>query len=492
MNNEVIRISQIKLSYNEVKKCIVAKVVTVFENGLKQEKTLSKMDLISDMLNSFAKQEDLTILELIEKGLVIIDEVKLKDKEVLIKDNDTYKKLIYNSEKKEFEERRLSRIERRELGLININEDIEDEIVRETPKEEDNLTDLMDIALVVDEIRKLNPDVEIALGDKESDPRYSTRFFASVSANELKLPKGFYYNDKNGITNKHHTRTGIYVYFDVEPLIKVDEASSSFTGETKEEELVKSDGALDVTESSVENTEEVHETKTKEKDKKGIKFLKYAARALAIVAAGYVIVKSGIFSFKNDSKNNDRSDDNNDHRYEDNIEDSHLETTYTNEEVEVITPEVINEVYEANKEDDIEIQIQRVNDACFSYEPCSLYTLVSSSDRQSIEAITMLRNEVLANNYDIIDLLDQYVKYIFEGGTMFDGHVVKAYDYLSPYARYIVLVSAQSMLQLYPEYNYSTIYNGNTNIYYYDNLTDSFNDYVDQVYRELTNKSKTY
>lgn len=494
MNSEVVKISQIKLNYDETKKSIIANVVTVFENGLKQKKQISKMDLISDMLNSFSKQEGLTVSELIAKGLVIVSE-SLKDKDVLIRDGEHYNKIIYDYEKNMFVENRLSRSDRRELGLYS---DIEGEVKEETISETDELTDLIDFNEIVTKIKELNPDVEIELGDKDTDLLYYKRIFASVPASELKLPKGFYYNDKNGITNKHHTTSGSYVTIDVEPLSKVIDTKEEHDTLSSEEIVEESDGALDVStgDSVMEDSRVVTETESDKKPKKGIKFLKVIGTAGAIIAAGYIIVKSGIFGFTDSFENKDnRSDDNNNNRYEDNIEDNNIETTFTTPEPEVISngyDEEKNDVYEANIQDDIEVQIQRVNDACFTYDPCSLYTLVSFSDRQPIEVITTARNETLANRYDVIDLIDQYIKYVFEGATMFDGNVVKAYDYLSPYARYIVLVSGQSMLELCTDYNYSTIYNGGVNVYDYESVTDSFNILIDQTYRELTNKEKTY
>ena len=489
MNSEVVKISQIKLNYDVAKKSIIANVVTVFENGLKQKKQISKMDLISDMLNSFSKQEGLTVSELIAKGLVIVSE-SLKDKDVLIRDGENYNRIIYNHEKNMFVENRLSRSDRRELGLYS---DIEGEV-----KEETALTDLMDFNEIVSKIRELNPDVEIKLGDNDADSLYY-RIFTSVPASELKLPEGFYYNDKNGITNKHHTASGSYITIDVEPLSKmIDTKEEHDTLSSKEEIVEEPDGALDVSsdDSVIERPTVVTEVETDRKTKKGIKFLKVIGTAGAIIAAGYIIVKSGIFGFTDSFENKDnRSDDNNNNRYEDNIEDNNIETTFTTPEPEVISngyDEEKNDVYETNIQDDIEVQIQRVNDACFTYDPCSLYTLVSFSDRQPIEVITTARNETLDNRYDVIDLIDQYIKYVFEGATMFDGNVVKAYDYLSPYARYIVLVSGQSMLELCTDYNYSTIYNGGVNVYDYESVTDSFNILIDQTYRELTNKEKTY
>jgi hypothetical protein len=52
-------------------------------------------------------------------------------------------------------------------------------------------------------LKKLNPEVEIF----RPDQNYSTvndMIFSATPGNKLKLPKDFYYNEKNGITNKHN------------------------------------------------------------------------------------------------------------------------------------------------------------------------------------------------------------------------------------------------------------------------------------------------
>ena len=65
---------------------------------------------------------------------------------------------------------------------------------------------------VIDEVKRLNPDAII-----ETDPdRWF--IFSSVDIEKLVLPKWFYCNQKNGITNKHNTKSWIYVSIQVYPL----------------------------------------------------------------------------------------------------------------------------------------------------------------------------------------------------------------------------------------------------------------------------------
>ena len=81
-------------------------------------------------------------------------------------------------------------------------------------------TDLFEIAEV---IQQLNPNVEIRVGNWQYDSMATQRFYSSVPVDQLVLPEGFYYNDKNGITNKHNTQTGAYCALEVEDLAMADE-----------------------------------------------------------------------------------------------------------------------------------------------------------------------------------------------------------------------------------------------------------------------------
>lgn len=81
-------------------------------------------------------------------------------------------------------------------------------------------TNLYEIAEV---IQQLNPNAEIRVGDIGLDSMAMHRIFSSVPVEQLILPEGFYYNEKNGITNKHNTQTGSYCALKVEDLAMADE-----------------------------------------------------------------------------------------------------------------------------------------------------------------------------------------------------------------------------------------------------------------------------
>ena len=57
---------------------------------------------------------------------------------------------------------------------------------------------------LIREIKNLNMNAEIRVGSPLYDPLASERIYCSVPGDKLVLPEGFYYNEKNGITNKHN------------------------------------------------------------------------------------------------------------------------------------------------------------------------------------------------------------------------------------------------------------------------------------------------
>ncbi len=84
-----------------------------------------------------------------------------------------------------------------------------------TPEDKDKSQspEITKITDLVEVLNELNPDVDINLGDSWGNKIYSSR-----PVEELNLPEGFYYNDKNGLTNKHNTETGQYIAARIEKL----------------------------------------------------------------------------------------------------------------------------------------------------------------------------------------------------------------------------------------------------------------------------------
>ena len=62
----------------------------------------------------------------------------------------------------------------------------------------------IDNQLISDDIQRLNPKVKVIY-----DEHYEA-ICCSCLVKDLILPKGFYHNKKNGITNKHKTKNGLY------------------------------------------------------------------------------------------------------------------------------------------------------------------------------------------------------------------------------------------------------------------------------------------
>ena len=94
-------------------------------------------------------------------------------------------------------------------------------------------TDIREIAIA---IQRLNPGVEVRLANPSFDPQADSKIFCSVPMSELALPTPFYYNDKNGITNKHNSASGLYASIDVEDISKANPAILMSTGYNLQEE----------------------------------------------------------------------------------------------------------------------------------------------------------------------------------------------------------------------------------------------------------------
>ena len=122
------------------------------------------------------------------------------------------------SEKSEDEE--LTRVVNEAVKKSNPNleikfDDEEDEVEE---KEERSISESTNVFEIAQEIANINPDATIGFGDPDVDPCCNSRIFSSVKVEDLKLPEGFYYNEKNGVTNKHNTKSGAYCAFDVEDI----------------------------------------------------------------------------------------------------------------------------------------------------------------------------------------------------------------------------------------------------------------------------------
>lgn len=101
-----------------------------------------------------------------------------------------------------------------------------------------------DLYEIVEVIKQLNPNADIKVADVRIDPMATNKFYSSVPVDKLVLPEGFYYNDKNGITNKHRTKSGAYCTLKVEDLSLANDrtlipVSNSDTKTKKEKQTIK-------------------------------------------------------------------------------------------------------------------------------------------------------------------------------------------------------------------------------------------------------------
>ena len=103
-------------------------------------------------------------------------------------------------------------------------------------------TNIKEIANVM---QLLNPTVDIRLGNPEVLSYADNTIFSSVPMDKIKLPEGFYYNEKNGITNKNKTENGNYVSLNLNSIDSVpkgaliSKSANLKTIETKEKQIKK-------------------------------------------------------------------------------------------------------------------------------------------------------------------------------------------------------------------------------------------------------------
>ena len=193
----------------------------------------NKEDILSEIesyIGSYAPKEE------VKEETLENNELEEENKEVLndVIDAEFSENKENNNDTKELKEEKLENKESEEVNKPEETERVNEEEVEDLsradertlmpkkPKVKDvsQSTNLYEIAEV---IQQLNPNAEIRVADMGLDSMATQRFYSSVPVDQLVLPEGFYYNDKNGITNKHNTQTGMYCALEVEDLSKADE-----------------------------------------------------------------------------------------------------------------------------------------------------------------------------------------------------------------------------------------------------------------------------
>lgn len=404
----------------------------------------------------------------------------------------------------------------------------------EEPKEE-TVVDFLnskDFDAVVKAIIKLNPDVEIKV---EKEGVENRRIFASVPGDKLKLPNGLFYNSTYGIISK-------YLTIKVEDLEKAKDGAVEEVKEKKEEpevEVVEKVEKDKKEKTSIKEKFEKEKTSIKEKVK-NLKFVNWKTLKV-ILATGLVVWGiAALTSHKGNSNSNNTSKSSDNHNNDDNYstyDDGRVATTYNTTDEDAyrysesvyeqapvydtedrVYNEVNNDTYGTTYIDNnylsgnIDDQMNEIAGICYqnisdiynflysnqghldeSANFCDFTSIVPNGDRDAIAIINNSRNYVINNAYtdhntiltksDVYSFLLDYVNYVFEGGTVFDRQPIKAYNYLDTYSKYIVNVVGETMLQLYPEFNYESSYSK----YSYEDLIDMVSNNHNNLANELSN-----
>ena len=85
------------------------------------------------------------------------------------------------------------------------------------------LKQVNDIEDLAREMQRVNPTAQIGVDYySSSEPKLTS----NIGLANLNYPQGFYYNEKNGITNKHNTESGVYLNVDIMNDNQIDECSN--------------------------------------------------------------------------------------------------------------------------------------------------------------------------------------------------------------------------------------------------------------------------
>ena len=335
--------------------------------------------------------------------------------------------------------------------------------------------------------------------------------------------------DKEGHITKNNSDTKKPEKASSEEAKAPEEVKTSPEAVSSDFSKVNEDGSIDVTENEEEknNKRNRRSDKYKSKEKKKSKGIKKFKVIGATALAAIVIAGAGRIGYRlaggtdNVVKNNFSSQDD---KYE-------VTVTYDGAPVGYLPGEpgfeqnitgnpapydqdsaTYGSLGTADYSDSMEDQLNYINEVCFynipqiynfmngqplegSVQSCNLHNLVVESDRDAVREMVNLRNMVVQNAYnsrnttltrnDVINVLNQYINYVFEGGNSINGRTVKSYYSLSPYSQYVITVLGQSLLQLCPDYSYKTT----NNSYNFENLSSTFEGMSNITYSSLIQKS---
>lgn len=230
------RIKTITMEIEAIKEEVRKQERKLKEHVRKQERLLE--DTESEMLDFLEEKQhnnNLTWIEINKKKDEIRENIKnIKDEfqenidklNKKIEEYSEFKQELLSISLTPDEYKKMLAIEEKQTKIEKQEQAKKDEV-----KDVSQSTDFNEIAEV---IKQLNPDVEIKVDDNSIESVADARIYSSVPGKQLKLPDGFYYNDKNGITNKHNTKSGSYCSIAVEELSKTNESASKTEKEDDE------------------------------------------------------------------------------------------------------------------------------------------------------------------------------------------------------------------------------------------------------------------
>lgn len=101
-------------------------------------------------------------------------------------------------------------------GISNINRKTKKETSTKERTSKEKCLRKYTIEELIKELKETNPNVDFVMKKDGSD----NTLYISENISKIKLPTGFYYNSKNGITNKHNSIDGLYIALDYAPINK--------------------------------------------------------------------------------------------------------------------------------------------------------------------------------------------------------------------------------------------------------------------------------
>ena len=459
---------------NNIKEIIVSsrynelRVSVIYENG--REEIVATLDSVNNKINDFMVQTKKNLNELIKESKVTYDskkEKEIKEKYVVLNDKFVEREKVVTPREE------VNDIEPIPVALPPESDLIDQPHVDSQPGErvrrrrserynnDHDTSKISDIKTLVYELTKLNPEAHIRYKSGDSF------CYSTIPGAKLVLPKGFGYGRRVGINNAGHSDSDKFISLGVREYVR-------------EENHDKEDVA------DVSNPEKDNK---KKKILCRIKNLVIYSAIGAVLITGYHIVVDGL------GKKSTEPVKDNDKRYEQDVEDLGIETSFTSPlpyindpypEYEQGTPgRMFDEPQYTNygsivPEESMSSQLDSILELCNTniadvrnfvqngaYLDSSnfdadediihLQNLVTSNEKGTISELCSARNSIVLNAYDNKDIystkeeinsfLIMLGDYVFNNSPVLNGKKVIPYQQLSPYSKYIVNTVGRTLLQ---------------------------------------------